>query len=203
MDKTQKSYNQFAAKYNDKFSIYEPYQKQMNKYVSCFKEKSKILDVGCGSGLNSKIISEAGHKIIGFDFSESMIEIAKKNCPRGVFYVSTTENFNSSEMFDGICLSFIIVHLSDQDAYKLIDKVSRLLNPGGYLYISFMTGKQPGYETTSFSDSEIFFNYYKTEDIIEKFTRNGFSVESREIEPYTEKDGSTTEDVFLIFKRNL
>lgn len=201
MSKTLKSYNQYAGKYDEKFSIYQPYLKQMNKFVSYFKEKSKILDAGCGSGLNSKIISEAGHEVTGFDFSESMIELAKKNCPAGIFHISTTQDFSISEMFDGICLSFIIVHLSDQEADNLINKVTKLLNPGGYLYISFMTGKTPGYETTSFSDSEIYFNYYRTNDIIRKFEQNNFSLVSKETEPYTEDDGSITEDVFLIFKK--
>ena len=203
MHKTLNSYDQCADKYNDKFSVYEPYQKQINKFVSFLKDTSKILDVGCGTGLNSKKMSEAGHKITGFDFSESMIEIARTNCPTCTFLVSTTQDFTTSEMFDGICLSFIIVHLSDQEANNLIEKVSQLLNPGGYIYISFMTGKQPGYETTSFSDSEIYFNYYNTEDIIDNFKKNHFSVESFETEPYAEKNGSITEDIFLIFRKEI
>ncbi|BDU50408.1 hypothetical protein HLVA_09770 [Haliovirga abyssi] len=64
MTKTLKSYDQCADKYNEKFSIYEPYQKQMNKFVSFLKETSKILDVGCGSGLNSKIMDCQHLKII-------------------------------------------------------------------------------------------------------------------------------------------
>ncbi|MBN2771349.1 MAG: class I SAM-dependent methyltransferase [Spirochaetes bacterium] len=202
MNKTLNSYNRNAKEFNDKFSVYEPYQRQMKKFVSLFKKASMILDVGCGSGLNSKIIAEAGHNIVGFDYSESMIELAEKNCPNGKFYVSSADDFVFSNMFDGICLSFIIVHLSDQEVESLFDKVSESLNPGGYLYISFMTGKTPGYETTSFSDSEIFFNYFITEDIIDKFNKKNFTVESLEIEPYTEKDGTTTEDVFLIFKKH-
>jgi len=203
MNKTLKSYNQCADKYNEKFSSYEPYEKQINKFISYFKETSKILDIGCGSGLNSKRISKAGHKIVGFDFSDSMIELAKTNCPTGTFHISTVQDFSSLEMFDGVCLSFIIVHLSDKETKDLIEKATHLLNPGGYLYISFMTGKQPGYDTTSFSDSEIYFNYYKPGDIIGIFKKNHLSVESFETEPYTEKDGSITEDVFLIFRKEI
>ena len=34
----------------------------------------KVLDVGCGSGLNSQAIAEMGHKVIGVDISRQAIE---------------------------------------------------------------------------------------------------------------------------------
>ncbi len=85
---------------------------------------------------------------------------------------------------------------------KLIDRASKLLAPGGYIYISFMTGKAAGYETTSFSSSEIFFNYFEPEHIIDQFRKNNCSMEYSDTEPYTEKNGSVTEDVFLVFRKD-
>lgn len=37
-----------------------------------------ILDLGCGSGLSSQCIEEAGHKWIGVDISEAMINVARE-----------------------------------------------------------------------------------------------------------------------------
>ena len=200
MSITLDSYNESAEKYNQKFSEYEPYKKQIRSFLSLFNEASDILDAGCGSGLNAKTFAEAGHRVTGFDFSSSMIEIAKQNCPGGDFRISTVQNFDTERLFDGILLSFIIVHLSDEDAEGLIDRVSRMIKPGGYIYISFMTGKMPGWETTSFSDSDIFFNYYEADNIIRRFVSKGFRLESRDSEPYPEGDGTITEDVFLVFR---
>ncbi len=42
-------------------------------------DEKLILDVGCGTGFLSIILSELGHKLIGIDFSKNMIEIANKN----------------------------------------------------------------------------------------------------------------------------
>lgn len=38
-----------------------------------------ILDLGCGSGISSQVISQAGHNWIGMDISESMIRVAKED----------------------------------------------------------------------------------------------------------------------------
>ena len=38
-----------------------------------------ILDLGCGSGISSQVISEAGHNWIGMDISEAMVRVAKED----------------------------------------------------------------------------------------------------------------------------
>ena len=40
------------------------------------KEHLKILDVGCGPGFFSVILSSLGHDVIGIDLTESMIQKA-------------------------------------------------------------------------------------------------------------------------------
>lgn len=38
-----------------------------------------ILDLGCGSGISSQVITQAGHNWIGMDISESMVRVAKED----------------------------------------------------------------------------------------------------------------------------
>lgn len=42
-----------------------------------------ILDLGCGSGLSSQCIEEFGHKWVGVDISEAMINVAKERKQEG------------------------------------------------------------------------------------------------------------------------
>jgi hypothetical protein len=63
-----------------------------------------------------------------------------------------------------------------------------------------MTGKTPGYEKTSFSDSPIYFNYYDENLIKKKLGKMGFTLLSEDEEPYQEADGTITKDVFLILE---
>ncbi len=45
----------------------------------------KIVDLGCGSGTTARILSEAGHEVLGVDYSEHMVELARKNVPMATF----------------------------------------------------------------------------------------------------------------------
>ena len=50
-----------------------------------FIDGSKVLDVGCGSGIYVDYLSSLGYQVWGLDFVEKFIEGAKKN-KKGRFY---------------------------------------------------------------------------------------------------------------------
>lgn len=55
-----------------------PWVEVFEKYIPCNK-KLRILDVGTGSGYFAILLSRLGHKVIGIDLTEAMIEEARKN----------------------------------------------------------------------------------------------------------------------------
>ena len=58
------------------------------------KPNSRILDVGCGTGLPvARLFCEHGHQVIGFDLSNKLIQLARKNVPLGSFLVGDMLNF--------------------------------------------------------------------------------------------------------------
>lgn len=80
---------------------------------------------------------------------------------------------------------------------ELISFIGKSLIPGGSLYISFMEGDGAGFETTSFSSEEIYFNYYRRETIEKYLLQNNIKIDEVRTEDYREEDGSTTTDVFI------
>jgi SAM-dependent methyltransferase len=54
-----------------------------------------VIDVGCGSGILIQAVSAAGFDVLGFDYSESMLEIARKRAPRAEF---RRESFVTAEL---------------------------------------------------------------------------------------------------------
>ncbi len=48
------------------------------KFISLVGVGKEVLDVGCGAGTKSKFLKENGLSVTGIDFSEKMIEIAKR-----------------------------------------------------------------------------------------------------------------------------
>jgi ubiquinone/menaquinone biosynthesis C-methylase UbiE len=198
---TQKSYNLSAEKYKAKFVDYQPYRKSIEKFISFLPPKCTILDLGCGPGINAQHFIAHGHQVTGIDFSAEMIKIARATSPTGTFWEEDVNQIRLDKKYAAICASFVIVHLSDQETNRLLKKLPRLLTGAApKLYLSFMTGKKPGFETTSFSENPVFFNYYDKNAVINNLAKLGFVLLSEDKQPYKETDGSITTDIFLILE---
>lgn len=200
LNKTTRAYNLNAEDYHAKFSKYEEYRNQMESFAEMLPASSTVLDMGCGTGVNAGLLTEAGHKVTGIDNSSGMLKLAEKYCGSAKFEECSVLNYRASEKFDAVVLSFIIVHLIDDDAEALIRRLPGFLNTSGYLYLSYMSGKTTGFETTSFSNSEIFFNYYESGAVVEKLAESGFKLLKSDSSLYEEPDGTSTEEVFQVFR---
>jgi len=98
------------------------------------KEMLTILDVGCGTGLNSEYLIRLGHKVIGIDISDVAI---KRYKARGFDAIrcdiKNGLSFNN-ESFDLVFASEVLEHLHDT-AFFLCE-CYRVLKPKGILVLS-------------------------------------------------------------------
>lgn len=72
-----------ANKYTQNTRIMGIQETMTNRAIELLEFKDKdgpqlLLDLGCGSGLSSQCIEESGHKWIGVDISDAMINVAKE-----------------------------------------------------------------------------------------------------------------------------
>jgi 2-polyprenyl-3-methyl-5-hydroxy-6-metoxy-1,4-benzoquinol methylase len=49
-----------------------------------------VVDLGCGSGIMADLLPDAGFEVVGIDFSESLVEMARKRVPEAVFRVGSS-----------------------------------------------------------------------------------------------------------------
>jgi len=197
------AYNKNFLGYIDKFMNYSPYARHVIDFADLLEDDFKVLDIGCGPGNVAKQLCALKRlEITGIDLSFEMLEIARINVPDGFFHLLDfrTASF-SSEYFDAVVLSFSIVHLDDDEVNEVLANAVTWLRSGGYLYLSFMEGKQPGFETTSFSIQSLYFNYFQESEIIEILKGNGMDCMRSVRQDYLEIDGSNTTDVFFFGKK--
>src|SRR3989344_6804973 len=67
-----------------------------------FNKSDSVLDMACGTGLNIKLLLEKGidvKKIVGVDYSESMLKIARNKYPNVKFVKADVSSFDV-EVFD-------------------------------------------------------------------------------------------------------
>ena len=96
-----------------------------------------VLDVGCGAGHGSNLLSKKYKKVYGVDISPDAIEYAKNNWASDniEFVVGSAMDIPFPDStFDTISAFEVFEHLSDWR--KFLSELRRVLKPGGVVYIS-------------------------------------------------------------------
>jgi len=101
-------------------------------------ETLDVLDVGCGTGVLSLILSEMGHNVTGIDLSEGMLGRAKEKAYdqnlRAEFRLGDAENLSfENESFDVVINRHLLWTLLDPE--RAVFEWKRVLKPGGKLII--------------------------------------------------------------------
>lgn len=101
------------------------------------KMPEKVLDVGCGNGVNLPIAKMLPVEYHGLDYAEKTIETARKNYPSVHFHVGDAFNMQFEDAsFDMVILSSVLILYKDQkDQLKLIRECLRVLKPSGVLVL--------------------------------------------------------------------
>ena len=95
-----------------------------------------VIDIACGTGFGTKIISQWTNNILGVDISTEAISYAKKvyHELNKKFTVGNAVNFSSPTKYDRVVSYETIEHISEYE--KVIRNYNKLLITNGLLFIS-------------------------------------------------------------------
>ena len=96
------------------------------------KPEENIIDIACGQGFFSRVLAEAGAKVVGCDISSELVSLAKSNVPKAVFHVSPAEKlgFASDGYFSKAVIVLAIQNIKGVD--NAFREAARVLRPDGY-----------------------------------------------------------------------
>lgn len=112
------------------------------KYIENIVElkNRKVLDVGCGGGILSEAMASRHALVTAIDASETSIRIAKNHLTESGlsvnYFTCTVEQYASDthQQFDVISCMEMLEHVPNPES--IIESSSRLLKPGGHLFLS-------------------------------------------------------------------
>ena len=143
----------------------------------------KVLDVGCGTGIHSKVVSDLGNDVIGVDLSDEMLKVAikKANTNLSFLKMDSTNLLFSDNTFD-LVISLAMIEFV-RDPLKVLKEAFRVLKPGGFLVIgTIQKGSKFAemYESKVFQDNTVFkyASFYTKEELKNMYP--GFYVSSKE-----------------------
>lgn len=155
----------------------------------------KILDIGCGSGEDSKFFADKDITTVGIDFSEKLIAEAKTRFPKGKFLVMDMQKIDlPASSFDGVLAKHSLLHLHKKDLPAILARINSLLKPGGWFLATLKEGIGEKEVTEIRVGKEVtrFFAFYTNFEIRRLLEGAGFLVVEEAL-------GKTTRDRALKF----
>lgn len=120
------------------FGMHKKIKKHVIKSLN-IKPNSKVLDLCCGSGDLGRIIKKIQPTcdVVGVDFSEQMLEIARKKNPNITYWKmdATTLSFEKNS-FDYIVMGFGLRNIPQKN--KVLEEIYRILKTNGqFMHLDF------------------------------------------------------------------
>ena len=96
--------------------------------------KTKMLELGCGTGHWTEYFLQKGFEVTAIDKSEAMLALAKKKNLKATFTLGDSQNLDfGKDSFSVISSITMLSFVENQDA--VIDEMYRVLKPEGWLVI--------------------------------------------------------------------
>ncbi len=135
----KKQYNNFSNTYSNNINYDQDSIDLFYQHFNFDLQNKKLLDVGCGDGIDLHSLSKKGAVVYGLDPSDEFIQKAKKINPTGIIKEGVAESIPfSDEMFDIVISKWALQ--TCENIPKSLNEISRVLKPGG---IFILLSKHP------------------------------------------------------------
>lgn len=192
----KETYNRIAEDWHRDHLSDDWWREGTDAFIETLQPGARVLDVGCGSGVKSKYLVDHGLRVTGIDISEKLLDIARREVPKGEFKVfSMTDLDSMSEIFDGVFAQASLLHIPRKDAGGIVEKMVKRLVQGGHLYIAVKETREgkPEEGITKENDYgyeyERFFSYFTMNELEQYLTDAGLTIVSKLRNP--NKSGKT------------
>jgi SAM-dependent methyltransferase len=112
-------------------------------FAARLPKEAAVLDLGCGTGRDTRALIDAGFLVTAVDGSPEMAREAETRIGRPV-RVQLFEDLDDVEAFDGIWANASLLHVPRSALPDVLARVHRALKPHGLLFASFKSGGKEG-----------------------------------------------------------
>ncbi|MGL4862615.1 MAG: class I SAM-dependent methyltransferase [Cetobacterium sp.] len=104
------------------------------------EKNGEILDLGCGSGRDTKHFLDSGFSVTALDLSPILAKKASQLIGQDVI-VADMKDLNFQDRFIGIWACASLLHLSEDEVLETLKRCHKALKKDGVLYASFKYGE--------------------------------------------------------------
>ena len=107
-------------------------------------QSASILDVGCGDGYCTDLLTRSFRQVIGIDSSERALAFARERVPTSSFQCNDARSISlPSHSIDGIACVETLEHMPPAVARAVVSEIHRLLRPKGIFVATVPSDRFP------------------------------------------------------------
>ena len=103
------------------------------------EDKKKVLDIGCGDGFGTTIVSQFVKKIIGIDYYQTHIEEAKKSFEKNFnnikFFAKNIFDIDYKNYFDAAYSTDVLEHINKKEEVNFMRSTCKALKSDGIFIV--------------------------------------------------------------------
>lgn len=183
MSEITEMYDNAADEYTRAFFNQEALQAEqyyLEEFVSYLPAGGRVLDVGCGPGIEARFFLDRGIRYEGIDLSVRMISIARERNPGAVFRLLDMRKMDYREHeFDGIMALESVIHFPKSEVEQIMRRFHTMLRNRGVLLLALQEGEGEQKLPFPFEPKrKVLLNFYRQSELRELVSRTGFRVMS-------------------------
>jgi SAM-dependent methyltransferase len=135
------------------------------------EEKIALLEIGAGTGKDSKFFQDNGMQVISTDLSPEMVQLCRDKGLEA--YKMDFKNLAfPNENFDAIYALNCLLHVPKNDLPEILDILNKLLKPTGLFFMSVYGGLETeGVWEKDYHQPKRFFSTYSDDNLLANVTR--------------------------------
>lgn len=104
----------------------------IREFMAFLPERARVLDLGCGTGHESRRLATNGAKVYGVDYSDECIRIARERCPECQFAVMDFRHLNPDlGVFDGVFACASLIHIAPEELGNVVQGIAPFIKEKG------------------------------------------------------------------------
>lgn len=168
------------------FNVSEKGRTEVREVIRLLREagvRGRVLDLGCGPGLNVAALREAGFEAFGVDYSQSGIRIALEGVGGNFLNLDAHHLAFRDGVFGGLVITHAIGHVARPE--QVLAEARRVLAPGGAMVVTtpnrryvevYRVFNERG--LIPYRRDTTVLRYYDLDELVAALAAAGFSVKS-------------------------
>lgn len=137
VDRTRRTYDAVAERYHERTKDARSHLPDVERFVDALPPEPLVLDAGCGTGRDLRLLRERGCRVVGLDLSAAQLGVAADHAPGARLVRGDLRSLPVADRsVDGVYALASLLHVPRADVGGALADLYDALRPGGAFFCS-------------------------------------------------------------------